>query len=293
MRIRTALMLVLSALALALALSSCAVSSVKSSVDPVAVAAEQTVKAQTVHVSMTMSEEAPSLPAPLTIAADGVEDFTNQRAAMNMDMSALASLAGERLGSPDDWKIETVMDGPTIYMHAPFFQTALKLDKPWVKIDMENAGKQAGLDLSRLMSYDPTQWTQYLDYLRGSEGAVVLGHEMVRGVRTMHYETSIDFDTYLSSLSGDQRSTAKAALDKLNELGKPQFGTFDVWIDAQGRIAQETFDYSIDGGNSSVGSVKTSFKLEFYDYDVPVSITIPSSDQVVDLMQAAGSLGSS
>ena len=64
MRIRTALMLVLSALALALALSSCAVSSVKSSVDPVAVAAEQTVKAQTVHVSMTMSEEAPSLPAP-------------------------------------------------------------------------------------------------------------------------------------------------------------------------------------------------------------------------------------
>jgi hypothetical protein len=117
MRIRTALMLVLSALALALALSSCAVSSVKSSVDPVAVAAEQTVKAQTVHVSMTMSEEAPSLPAPLTIAADGVEDFTNQRAAMNMDMSALASLAGERLGSPDDWKIETVMDGPH-HLHA-------------------------------------------------------------------------------------------------------------------------------------------------------------------------------
>jgi hypothetical protein len=293
MRIRTVLMLVLSALALVLVLvlSACGASSVKSSVDPVAVAAEKTVTAQTVHVSMTMSEEASSLPAPFTIAADGVEDFANRRAAMNMDMSALASLTGGRLGSPDDWKIETVMDGLTIYMHAPFFQTALKLDKPWVKIDMENVGKQAGLNLSSLMSYDPTQWTQYLDYLRGSEGAVVMGHELVRGVLTMHYEASVDFDAYLNSLSGERRSAAKAALDKLNELGKPQYGPFEVWVDAQGRIRQETFDYSIDSGNSSVGSVKTSFKLEFYDYDVPVSITIPSPDQVVDLMQVAGSLG--
>jgi hypothetical protein len=156
---------------------------------------------------------------------------------------------------------------------------------------MESAGKQAGLDLSQLMSYDPSQWTQYLDYLRGSEGTVVLGHEPVRGVPTTHYRASVDFDAYLSSLPDDQRSAAKTALDKLNELGKPQYGPFEVWVDAQGRVRRETFDYSVGSGNSSIGSLKMSFKLEFYDYDAPVSINVPPADQVVDLMQVAGSLG--
>ncbi len=290
MRIRVSSLLTLVLFALALGLSACG-SSAKSTVDPVAAAAENTVAAKTVHFSMTIQEQMPSLSAPVSMTADGAMDFAGKKMSMSMDMSQMAALGGEAFGSSSDMKTETVIDGLVMYMKAPFLQTILKSDKPWIKFDMESIGKQQGLDLSSLMSYDPSQLTRFVDYLRGSKDMQVVGHEQVRGIATTHYQGNIDFDAYLKALPADQRAAARKALDNVSKLGKPVYSLFDVWIDGQQRIRREKFDYSIDVANS--GSMEAAFSIDFFDYDVPTSITVPPADQTVDLEQLAGSLGSS
>lgn len=290
MRIRVSSLLTLVLFALALGLSACG-SSAKSTVDPVAAAAENTVAAKTVHFSMTIQEQMASLPAPVSMTSEGSMDFAGKQMSMSMDLSQMAALDGEALGSPSDWKIEAVIDGLVMYMKAPFLQTLLKSDKPWIKLDVGSIGKQQGLDLSSLMKYDPSQLTRFVDYLRGSKDMQVIAHERVRGIATTHYQGSVDFDAYLKALPADQRAAAKEAQDKLSQIGKPVYGLFDVWIDGQQRVRREKFDYSIDVANS--GSMEAAFSIDFFDYDVPTSITVPPADQTVDLEQLAGSLGSS
>lgn len=281
--------LVLVAGALATVLSACGGSSLKSAVNPVAVAAEKTVAARTVHYSMTIQEQMPSLPTPVSMSAAGAMDFANEQMSMSMDMSQMAALGGAAVGSPSDWKIEAVVDGLVMYMKAPFLQTLLKSDKPWIKIDMESIGKQQGLDLSSLMSYDPSQLTRFVDYLRGSKDMQAIGHEQIRGTATTHYQGSVDFDAYLKALPANQQAAARKALDNVSKLGKPVYSLFDVWVDGQQRIRREKFDYSVSG--TSAGDMRIAYTTDFFDYDVPVSITIPPADQTVDLMQVAGALG--
>jgi len=288
MRIRTASMLVLVALALTVGLSACGGSSLNSAVDPVAAAAENTTAAKTVRFSMTMKQQTPVLPAPIALTAEGAMSFATQQASMSMDMSQMAALGGSSLGSPSDWKIEMVMDGLVMYMKAPFMTTLLKSDKPWLKVDMNAIAKQQGLDLSSLMNYDPSEVTRYIDYLRGSKDMNVVGHEVIRGVATTHYRGNVDFDTYLKALPADKQAAAKAALDKVSKLGKPVYGPFEVWVDGQQRVRRESFSYSM---NASTGNMEASFSLDFYDYDVPVAVAIPPAEQTVDVMQLAGSPG--
>jgi hypothetical protein len=289
MRVRAASILVPGVLVLVTALSACGIPSLKSAADPVAVAAENTAAAKTVSFSMTMTEQAPSLPAPLTLTAKGAMDFATRQASMSMDMSQMASIAGSALGSPSGWNVEMVMNGAVIYMKAPFLQTLLKSAKPWMKIDIESMAKQRGLDLSSLMSYDPSEVTRYLGYLRGAKDTQVIGHELVRGVETTHYLGRVDFGDYLNALPADERAAARAALDEVSRLGSPVYGLFDVWIDAQNRVRREEFSYSMN--TATTGTLQFGFSMDFYDYDAPVDITIPPADQTADLMQLASSLG--
>jgi len=290
MRVRATSILALGLIALALGLSACG-SSVKSAVDPVAVAAEKTVATKTARFSMTMTEQTSVLPSPITMTAEGAENFADRQATMSMDMSAMASMAGGRLSSSNDWKIDTVMDGLVMYMHAPFLQTVLKVDKPWLKIDLKDVSKMAGLNISSLMSYGPNQSTQYLDYLLGAKDTTVLGHELLRGVRTTHYQTTIDFNLYLRSLPSDRRADAKKMLDSLRKLANPKYGPVEIWIDAQNRVRREKMSFSETTPGSSGGQLEMDMTMDLFDYDLPVTITIPPADQVIDLMQLAGSLG--
>lgn len=291
MRARVASILPLGLLALALGLSACGSSSVKSTIDPVAVAAEKTVATKTARFSMTMTERVSALPSPMVMTAEGAENFVTRQASMSMDLSALAAAAGGRLGSASDWKVEAVGDGLVTYMRAPFLQAMLNVDKPWLKIDLEEAGKMAGFNVASLTSYGPNQSNLYLDYLLGAKDTKVLGHELVRGVRTTHYETTVDFDLYLRSLPSDRRADAKKMLDSLNKATNAKYGPFEIWIDAQNRVRREKISSFSD--STPAGKVQMDITIDLFDYDLPVSITIPPADQTVDLVDLAGSLGSS
>lgn len=288
MRARATPILTLGLLALALGLSACG-SSVKSTIDPVAAAAEKTSAQETMRMSMTMTMNA-FAPKPLTLTAEGAANLSEQKSSMSMDMSQFASLAGGQLGSRYDGKTEAVMDGLVMYMRAPYLQTALGSNQTWIKMDLGSIGKQMGFDYSAFMSSNPNQMTQYLDYLRGADGAQVLGHESIRGVETTHYRATVDFDRYLDLLPADKRGLAKKSLDNLRKQSDQAIEPFDVWIDSQNRVRRLKIIFSETSTDNS-GDTSTIMEIEFFDFNKPVSITIPPADQTADLMELVGSLG--
>ena len=289
MRVRAPSILTLVLFALALGLSACSFS-VKSKLDPLAAAAENTSAQKTMHFSMTMTEKMSLLPAPVTMTAEGDENLSEQKVSMSMDMSQMASLSSAQLGSPSDWKVDAVMDGLVMYMRFPFLTKELKLDKPWLKMDLESSGKKMGFDLSSMMNNSPDQVTQYLDYLRGAKGTLVLGHETIQGADTVHYVAKIDFDRYLDYLPADKRAAAKTSIDNLRKLANPQYGPFDVWVDSQNRIRREKFNCS-ETIASSGQTISITADVEMSDFNAPVKIVVPPADQTVDMQQLAGSLG--
>lgn len=291
MRVRAPSVLALVLFALALGLSACSFS-VKSKVDPIAAAAENTSAQKTMHFSMTMTEKMSLLPAPVTMTAEGDDNLSEQKVSMSMDMSQMASLSSAQLGSPSDWKVDAVMDGLVMYMRFPFLTKELKLDKPWLKMDLESSGKKMGVDLSSMMNNSPDQVTQYLDYLRGAKGTLVLGHEPIQGTDTVHYVANIDFDRYLDFLPAGKRAAAKTSIDNLRKLANPKYGPFDVWVDSQNRIRREKFNCS-ETIASSGQTVSISADVEMSDFNKPVTIAVPPADQTVDMQQLAGSLGTS
>ncbi|MGZ4383347.1 MAG: hypothetical protein ACXVY3_01995 [Gaiellaceae bacterium] len=272
--------------ALALALVACGGAAERPTVDfdPVAAAIVNTRGGQTMHVSESLSMEAPAPAGSMTMTAQGEVDVPHNASAIEIDMSSLAS----RLGSsnpgwsfaPSDWKMEVVQQGMVAYMRWPFLTKMAKLDRPWIKLDYEKGLKQMGIDMSALPTAGGNDPSQSLEYLLGSNGAQNLGTETIGGVPTTHWRTRIDFDLYLDRLPADKRDAARKALDNLQKLGHYEYEPVEVWIDAFDRVCRLQMGFSYEVGGQQMRMVEAT---SFFDYGVPVSITVPGPDEVADL----------
>lgn len=203
-----------------------------------------------------------------TVTAEGAFDYGNRRGRMTMDLSSVAGAMG--LGT-----VEAIVDGPVLYMKFPAAIAAqLPGGKSWVKIDVEAAGKQAGLDMSQLSDLQQGDPTQALQYLRGaSDDVTKVGEEEVRGAHTTHYTATLDLEKAASSLSGAARKAYDDAVAKLGTSTLPA----DVWVDDAGRARKLTFRQSA-----------ADVTLELFDFGVDVATAPPPADQVVDLASILG-----
>ena len=120
---------------------------------------------------------------PFTISGQG--EFSGQRGRMTIDMSDFAASTGGAFAG----EMEMVMDRFVIYMKfPPELASQLPGGRPWIKIDLKEAGKQIGVDFEDLLQFQQADPTQSLQYLRGaSEDFEKVGSEEVRGVETTHY----------------------------------------------------------------------------------------------------------
>jgi hypothetical protein len=68
-------------------------------------------------------------------------------------------------------------------------------------------------------------------------------------------------------------------------LSHPEYEPLDVWIDAQGRVRQQTlaFSYEVQGRR-----MKMTQTAKCFDFGKPVSITLPRPDEVVDMTALMG-----
>ncbi len=257
------------ALLMAFAIAACGGDTV--ALDPVAEAATRTGAADSMRIEMRMTMAAPEYgPKPVTFTTTGIA--AGKRAAMTMRMPAVE---GVELGD-----IEIRSDGLVVYMRMPFLQAAAPQLKPWIKIDLREAGKDLGVDFDALMELsaqmDPTK---ALAFLRAAGKVDELGSATVRGVETTRYKGVIDLERYAKQL--EKKGGGKAAASsvrKLIELTGESTMPIELWIDEDSLVRRMAWEQTV---SASAGQSPTTVKatMDLFDYGVDANVVIPPDNQ--------------
>ena len=172
-----------------------------------------------------------------------------------------------------DVQVDTIVTGDTFYMRSPVFNQVLSQGKEWIKLDLVKLAQQRGVDLSSLLDASPTP-ANALAYLQGARDVRKVGTNTVGGVKTTHYEVTVDLEKAAARATGSER----AALRRVISQSKQKTLPLDVWIDGNGYIRRVSYDEH--AGRQQPAQVT----IELHDFGAPVSIKPPPSQSVVDLM---------
>jgi len=245
-------------------------------------------------LSVTMlSSQLPSGRVEMT--ATGALDNANHRMNMQLDMSKFVTQLGgaaSALGNPSDWVGEEVGDfgegRAVLYMRLPVLTRLLPGGKPWIKMDLNAIGKQAGIDLSQFTQFasDPSRM---VDWLRTASGDVTtVGTETIDGVETTHYRATVDLSKYPDLVPADQRDAVRKAVDAITKEAHVSSFPIHVWVGKDGLVRQvrTVLTETIQGQTMNVVTSE-----RFYDFGAPVDIQVPADDQVTDISSLAGGTG--
>lgn len=205
-------------------------------------AAAKTAQAQSEHAKLTGSVTLQG--QQITMTGEG--DFAN--ATHQGTMQLHAKVAGV------DMQIDEVLDGTTIYLRSPLLAATIPAGKTWMKLDLEKLGQSKGVDLSALLSQNPTQtFTQ----LQASKQVTKVGDETIDGVDTTHYRGRLD-------------------VAKLKALKGATAQPYDVWIgNDDGYVHRMKMGYA-------AGSQTISITMDFSDFGKDVSVTVPPQSETFD-----------
>lgn len=252
----------------------------------IADAADRTAAADSARVDVEGSVEAAGLTEPMTFEATGAVD--NQRQAGNLEFERfeLPSAAAGAL-PPDAFEGEMVFDELIFYMRFPAFEGELPGGKEWLKIDLEEAGSELGIDVAQFAQLGRGDPTQSLEYLRAvSDEVEEVGTEDVRGAATTHYRATIELSRYPELVPEDEREAAEESVDRLIELSGSEEIPVEVWVDEDGMVRryEQTQTTEVPGAGEST----ISQTIDLYDFGTEVEVDIPSDDEVLDATKLAG-----
>jgi hypothetical protein len=207
----------------------------------------------------------------LTGSGSGVFNSKQHSGQLQMEL-----LAGAR-----KVRVDSIVNGNTLYLRSPAFAQATTQDKQWVKINLaalsNSSGGQAGTDLSGILDASPTP-ANALAYLQGSSTVDKVGSESIGGVATTHYAVKADLGRAAENTSGAAQETVRSVIAQSGVKDLP----LDVWLDGNGYIRKVA--YNEHAGRRQPAQVT----MELHDFGAPVSITAPPSDSVVDLTKMIG-----
>ena len=243
--------------------------SVKNAVDPVAQAASNTANAGSVEVAMSGKVAAAGQEIPLN--GEGVFDLKGKRGRLTMTTNV-----------PDkgDVRIEEILDGLVIYMRSDAFAGALPSGKTWLKLDLQAAGRQSGVDIGALQQLggggDPTQ---YLSYLAKAGDVHKVGSEDINGTSTTHYRATIDF----AKLAGSAGAAASSVRQLQTLTGQKSLPT-DIWIDAQHRVRRQTIAIA----TQRPVPITFDLTIDYKRFGVPVDVRAPAASETADAADISG-----
>lgn len=177
-----------------------------------------------------------------------------------------------------DVAIKSVTDGHAVYLTSPIFDGRLPGKRSWMRIDLAQAAKEKGLDLSALGTNGPSQDpSQVLDYLSGAGPAKKVGTETVRGAKATHYRVTVDLrQAKAKSATSSSKLAVSQLIDTLD--GATTFPV-DVWIDGRDRIVRERVHYT-----AQLRGVENDldFTTDFTGFGVAVKVDAPPRSDTVD-----------
>lgn len=251
-------------------------------IDLIAHSAEAVADAGSFRASFAMGFDLPATPGlpggDMTMEGEG--EFDDERPAGRITMRM--GMAGETI------EMEVLLVETMAYLKMGGFPGAEQFPTPWVSFDFAAVPGMSELLGGNLGTNDPSQ---FVDYLRGADGATEVGREDVRGVPTTHYRGVVNFEDALASLDDEDRDALRNSLAALgNDI---DFGSFefpvDVWIDDQGLPRRMSMAMDMGGLADEIPSGTTmTFSMELYDFGIPVDVQAPPAHEVTDLTDMIG-----
>jgi hypothetical protein len=242
------------------------------------------------RMSMEQTMTAPGM-GTIPMKVEGIVDAKAQRGELTMTIDSSA------MGAPDDvdgdaFKQHMIIDHLTMYMTSPLFAKSLPPGKKWLKLDIGELGRQAGVDLGSLMrsggGQDPTQ---ALQYLKAASGDIVkVGEEPVRGEPTTHYKGTVDFNRVARAAPAAQRAAVSRTMRQIVRLAGTSTAPMEVWIGDDGLLRRMTTKMTmrIEGRPMSMTQ-----RIEMYDFGTKVDVKIPGRDETIDASNLGAALSAS
>jgi hypothetical protein len=200
--------------------------------------------------------------------AEGEQDLVDGRMRMSFDLGDEGS------------RTETLLDGNIIYLRAPLFALFTGDPETWIRIDLEEAGTDAGLDPDQLVPTDAGP-AALLQQLRGAaEDIEELGDEEIRGVSTRHLRVTVVSERAIAQAPEELREQLRTYAEA---TGLPATYPMEVWIDDDGLPRRIRTVLEID--DAVQGTITQQTTLELYDFGVSVDLDPPAGDAVVDLAE--------
>ena len=223
--------------------SSSTTQSASSAKDAVVAAAKKTAAAGTMKLTVRAGTTTSS--QHVLVAGSGAFDTPNHTGELHLRFTA----------GPIASTMDVVLDGESIYLRSPLFSILLPTGKSWIKIDATKAGSVGGVNLSSLLSQDPSA---ALDALaKHTKSVTELGTATVGGLTTTHYR---------AQASGTSGST-KAA------------GVYNVWVGSDGYVHRVRTVAAAASGSSATSITATSNLSGFGD---TVDVTVPPASQTYE-----------
>lgn len=235
----------------------------------VAGAAAATIEAGNALTSMHLEMSLPGV-GQVEMDMEGVIDFDNQSTELTVDL-------GE-LGMGGTIKVRSL--GATVYMQSELFTEALPgVDgDTWLRIDLEEAARQSGIDLGQLKQLGTNDPRQGLAVLTGvvDGGVQKLGEEDVRGTKTTRYRVRIDLE------KAAEESAAiidREAFDRFVESTGSDTVRVEVWIDDDNQVRRLRMPFPRP---KEAGNGEALLTLEYYDFGEGVEVSEPPAGEIVD-----------
>jgi LppX_LprAFG lipoprotein len=221
----------------------------------------------------TKTAKAGSLEAEFDLSGQGLNG--NGSGVFNTGKSRSGQLSMKVNANGRQVPVDTIITGNVFYMRSPVFAQVLSGSKQWIKLDLVALAEQRGVDLSSLLDASPTP-ANALAYLQGARDVEKVGTNTVEGVKTTHYQVTVDLERAAARAKGSERQ----ALRRVISQSKLKTLPLEVWIDGKDYIRRVS--YQEHAGQQQAAHVT----MELHDFGAPVSIKPPPSESVIDLQQA-------
>jgi hypothetical protein len=260
-------------LAAACLLSGCG-SSVATSIDPIARAAEVTTHSGGAQLAMSMQMSIAG--KQVSMNAHGDLDMAHQEGEIFLELSGLSTLSEGKI--PAGTTMTELFTDNSLYMGSPLFASKLPSGAHWIKIDLGKVEQQAGIDPQSLTSGQANP-AQYLQYLTATSGTVTkLGTATVRGVPTTQYSATIDLAKVVSQLGKGDSSTEAKLRSTFAQTGMSSIPV-QAWVDSTGRLRRVQMQMSL---SVSGKPLQMTINEELFGFGPIPAVNAPSSEEVYE-----------
>jgi hypothetical protein len=262
-----------------------------------------------IEVRIGIDEVADSAPPAVTGEIDG------PRSHMQMDLGVIMEEVSAGMGLGDlgtglfgdaDMTMETITDGDTLYLRAPFFATLgemmptgstpgaselAALGDGWGSVSIPELGEMLPEDVAASVtgqqSFNPRAAVEMME---NTEGVEDLGTEEIAGVSQHGLRAEVTFadllrtsgmdpEAYVESLGGD----AEGAMASLADMRMP----VEVWVDDDGYLRTLTYSLALGqlveaatdgapGGDLGLGDLTVLYVVSFSDYGADFTFDAPA-----------------